>query len=122
MATQLHVLEAWLGDNHGLDEDQLTKLLGTADEIDERYPDEDDQTERDAALSAAYRLMVEPTEDVLADYGKQRSDARAAASVASAALQQAARTVVSDGKLSEAGFSRVANVDRMSVRKWLGKQ
>jgi hypothetical protein len=122
MSTQMYALEAWLGDDHGLDEDQLAELLAAANEIDERYPDEDDQAERDAALSAAYRLMTEPAEDVLADYGKQRSDARAAASAASAALQQAARTVVAPGKLTEAGFARVATVDRMSVRKWVGKR
>lgn len=122
MATQQYVLEAWLGDDHGLNDDQLAELLTISNEIAERYPDEDDQPERDAALSAAYRLMTEPVEDVLADYGKQRSDARAAASAASAALQQAARTVIAPGKLTEAGFGRTARVDRMSVRKWLGKQ
>lgn len=119
---QQYELEAWLGDDHGLDEDQLAELLDEANEIEERYPDDDDQAERDAALSAAYRLKTEPVEDVLADYGKQRSDARAAASAASAALQQAARTVVGDGRLSEARFSGIATVDRMSVRKWLGKR
>jgi hypothetical protein len=119
---QLHELEAWLGDDHGLNDDELTELLDQANEIEERYPDPDDQAESAAALAAAYRLMTEPVEDVLADYGKQRSDARAAALVASAALQQAARTVIAPDKLSEAGFGRVAHVDRMSVRKWLGKQ
>ena len=119
---RMHELEAWLGDNHGLTGVLLNELREQANEIEDLYPDIDDQTERDAALSAAYRLMVEPVEDVLADYGKQRADARAAASAASAALQQAARTVVAEGKLSEAGFSRVAGVDRMSVRKWLDKR
>ncbi|MFD9249583.1 hypothetical protein [Streptomyces bottropensis] len=119
---QLFELEAWLGDNHGLNEDELIELLDDANEIEGRYPDADDQPERDAALSAAYRLKTEPIEDVLADYGKQRIDARAAASAASAALQQAARTVITDDKLSEAGFARVSRVDRMAVRKWLGKQ
>ena len=119
---RMHELEAWLGDNHGLTGVLLNELLDQANEIEDRYPDLDDQAERDAALSAAYRLMTEPVEDVLADYGKQRSDARAAASAASAALQQAARTEVAPGKLSEAGFARVAQVDRMSVRKWLDKR
>ena len=119
---QLFELEAWLGDDHGLDEDQLTELLDEANEIEDRYPDADDQAERNAALTAAYRLMTEPVEDVLADYGNQRATARAAASAASAALQQAARTVIADDKLSEAGFARVAQVDRMSVRKWTGKR
>ena len=119
---RMHELEAWLGDDHGLTGVLLNELRKQVNEIEDRYPDVDDQAERDAALSAAYRLMVEPVEDVLADYGKQRADARAAASAASAALQQAARTVVAEGKLSEAGFSRVAGVDRMSVRKWLDKR
>ena len=119
---QQYELEAWLGNDHGLNEDELAELLDEANEIEARYPDADDQAERDAALSAAYRLKTEPVEDVLADYGKQRTDARTAGLIASAALQQAARTVVADGKLSEAGFARVATVDRMSVRKWLGKQ
>lgn len=119
---QRYELEAWLGDNHGLDEKELTELLDQANEIEERYPDIDDQVERDAALSAAYRLKTEPVEDVLVDYGKRRSEARAAASAASAALQQAARIVVAPDKLSEAGFARVAQVDRMSVRKWLDKR
>lgn len=118
---QLYELEAWLGDNHGLNKDEMTDLLAQADEINERYPDDDDQPERDAALAAAYRLVTEPVEDVLADYSTQRATARAAESVAAAGLQQAARTLVSNGNLSEAGFARVAGVDRMTVRKWLGK-
>lgn len=118
---QLHELEAWLGDSHGLNDDELTELLDDANDIEARYPDADDQPERDAALFAAYRLKTEPVEDVLADYGKQRSNARAAASAASAALQQAAHTVITDGKISEAGFARAAHIDRMAVRKWFGK-
>jgi hypothetical protein len=121
MGMQRYELEAWLGDDHGLDGDEFNELLAEADEINERYPDEDDQAERDAALTVAYRLMTEPVEDVLADSGTQRSDARAAESAASAGLQQAARTLVPGGKLSEAGFARAAKVDRMTVRKWLGK-
>jgi multidrug efflux pump subunit AcrA (membrane-fusion protein) len=119
---QIHELEAWLGDYDGLTDEQFTELLDQANDIEARYPDPDDQPERDAALSAAYRLMTEPVENVLADYGKQRTAARAAASAASAALQQAARTVIADGRLSEAGFARVADVDRMSVRKWIDKR
>jgi hypothetical protein len=119
---QLFELEAWLGDNHGLDEDELTELLNEANEIEERYPDEDDQPERDAALTAAYRMKTEPLVEVLADFGKQRSDARTAASAASAALQHIVHNLAADGTPSEAGFARIANVDRMTVRKWLGKQ
>lgn len=118
MGMQRYELKAWLGDDHGLTSEQLDELLSEADEINERYPDADDQAERDAALSAAYRLKVEPVEDVLADFSKQRADARAAESAASAGLQQAAQSVVHDGQLSEAGFARAVGVDRMTVRKW----
>lgn len=118
MGMQRYELEAWLGDDHGLDDAQLDELLAEAGEIEERYPDPDDQAERDAALSAAYRLKVEPIEDVLADFSKQRADARAAEIVASASLQQAAQSVISSNHFTEAGFARAVGVDRMTVRKW----
>lgn len=115
---QLYELEAWLGDDHGLSETELDELLVEATEIQERYPDADDDAERAAALSAAYRLKVEPVEEVLADFSKQRADARAAESAASAGLQQAAQSVINEDQLSEAGFARAVGVDRMTVRKW----
>ncbi|MFF8467897.1 hypothetical protein [Streptomyces griseus] len=118
MSMQRYELEAWLGDNHGLTDDQIDDLLTEAAEISERYPDGDDQADRDAALAAAYRLKVEPAADVLEDLSKQLADARAAESAASAGLQQAAQTVLPDGEFSEAGFARTVGVDRMTVRKW----
>ncbi|MFF2226300.1 hypothetical protein ACFVV7_23630 [Streptomyces globisporus] len=118
MSMQRYELEAWLGDDHGLTDDQIEDLLAEATEIGERYPDADDQAERDAALAAAYRLKVEPAADVLEDLSKQLADARAAESAASAGLQQAAQTIVPDGEFSEAGFARTVGVDRMTVRKW----
>ncbi|MEV5261737.1 hypothetical protein AB0L02_27320 [Streptomyces anulatus] len=118
MSMQRYELEAWLGDDHHLTDDQLDDLLAEADEISERYPDVDDQPERDAALAAAYRLKIEPATEVLDDLTKQLADARAAESAASAGLQQAAQTVVPDGEFSEAGFARTVGVDRMTVRKW----
>lgn len=122
MDTQRYEIEAWLGDSHGLADDQIDDLVKEADAIAARYPDPDDADLREIALTVAYRLMTEPVEDVLAEYGKQRSEARAAAAAASAALQQAVRTVVAEDKLSEAGFARLAQVDRMAVRGWLGKR
>jgi hypothetical protein len=119
---QLFELEAWLGDDHGLDEQQLTELLDEATEIQERYPDPDDQAERDAALATAYRLKTEPAEQVIADYGQQLTAARAAAAVASAGLQQAAQTTIPNGDFTESGFARAGGVDRMTVRKWTQDQ
>ncbi|WP_369167754.1 hypothetical protein AB5J49_07795 [Streptomyces sp. R28] len=119
---QRYELEAWLGDDHGLDDLGLANLLTVANEIEDRYPDPDDHAERDAALTAAYRLITEPAQVVVSNYSEQRASALAAASAATAALQQAARNPVVFDRLSEAGFARAAGVDRMTVRKWRDKR
>lgn len=119
---QQHELEAWLGDNHGLDDLAISNLLAEANEIEDRYPDPDDHAERDAALTAAYRLITEPAQLVVSNYSEQRASALADASAATAALQQAARNPIVFDRLSEAAFARAAGVDRMTVRKWRGKQ
>lgn len=117
---QLYELEAWLGDNHGLDEEQIGDLLAFADEIEERYPDEDDRDEASAALVAAYRLMTEGPDSVIADLSAARTAARKAEVEALAGLRQAALQLIPRER-TEAGFARECNVDRMSVRSWLGK-
>jgi hypothetical protein len=118
---QLYELEAWLGDDHSLNEDQLTELLDTANEIEERYPDADDQIERDAALSTAYRLAL-GEDEVVDELAKQRVDARTAEVQALAGLRQAALLLIPTGSRTEAGFAKQAGVDRMAIRKWLGKR
>lgn len=118
---QLHELEAWLGDDHGLDAEQITDLLKAADEIEERYPNPDDQEEAQAALTAAYRLMAEGPDSVIAELAAARVAARTAEVVALAGLRQAARQLISAGDRTEAGFAREGGVDRMAVRSWLGK-
>lgn len=119
---QQYELEAWLGDDHGLTGEQLTELLDQANEIEERYPDEDDQAERDAALTAAYRLMSGEQGAVIDELAKQLTTARAVEARALAGLGQAARILIPAGEMSEAGFANKAGVDRMTVRKWLGKR
>ena len=118
---QQHELEAWLGDDHGLDEDQIAELLRHADDIEERYPDPDDQEERDAALSTAYRL-IRLEDEVIGELAQERSDARAAESRALAGLRQAALMLIPTESRTEAGFARQVGVDRMAVRSWLGKR
>lgn len=121
MSMQRYELEAWLGDDHGLTDDQIDDLLTEATEIGERYPDDDDQAERDAALAAAHRLLTEDTSTVITDLATARGNARAAEAAALAGLQQAAVTLIERGDATESGFARQANVDRMTVRRWLGK-
>jgi hypothetical protein len=122
MGMQRYELEAWLGAGHGLTEEQIDELLRTADEIEEQYPDEDDRDDRLAALTAAYRLMVEAPEDLVAELAAERTAARIAERKALVALRQVAVTRISNGDATEAGFAQQAGVDRMAVRKWLGKR
>jgi hypothetical protein len=114
-------MEAWLGDDHGLTGEQLGELQHTTDDIAARWPDEDDRDEREAALTAAYRLMA-GDDGVVEELGQALADARTAELRALAGLQQAALTLVQTGRDTESGFGRRAGVDRMTVRKWLGKR
>lgn len=116
---QRYELEAWLGDDHGLSNEQIAELLGHADEIADRYPDPDDKPERDAALSAAYRMLI-GERNVIEQLATERAAAKAAEACALAGLRQLAIMQSRAGE-SESGFARRANVDRMAVRKWLGK-
>ncbi|GAA3808364.1 hypothetical protein ACFQ0G_53470 [Streptomyces chiangmaiensis] len=119
---QKYELIAWLGDDHGLNDEQIDELLRTAGEIEEQYPDEDDRNDREAALTAAYRLMVEAPEDLVAELAAKRTAARVAERKALVALRQIGVTRINNGDATEAGFAHQARIDRMSVRKWLGKR
>jgi hypothetical protein len=118
---QQHELEAWLGDDHGLNEEQIDDLLRHAEDIEERYPDPDDQEERDAALSTAYRLL-RLEDEVIGELAQERRDARAAESRALAGIRQAAIMLIPNEDRTEAGFARQVGVDRMAIRNWLGKR
>ncbi|MFE9372232.1 hypothetical protein ACFYM2_21030 [Streptomyces sp. NPDC006711] len=119
---QRYELEAWLGDDHGLTGDQIDELLHTADDIAEQYPDADDRDDREAALTAAYRLMTEAPEELIAELASERVNARLAEQKAFISLRQIAVTRINSGDATEAGFAKQAGIDRMTVRKWLGKR
>lgn len=119
-----HEMEAWLGDNHGLNNNQITELIDTAAELAKNYPGDGQAQEREEVLTAVYRLMVEPAEDVVRDLAIDLTMARMAAARAGVALQYAAKYCIHDnarGIHSEAGFAIRAGVDRMTVRNWIGK-
>ncbi len=118
---QRHELDAWFGTDHELTEDQVTELHAIVNEIEERYPDPDDQDDRNAAMSTAYRLFLNQDE-VLDELAVELIEARAAEATALAGLRQAAQILIPSGRRTEAGFARQAGVDRQAVRKWLGKK
>lgn len=117
---QQYELEAFLGDDHGLDEDQIAELLAKADEIEERCDADPDEMSEE--LVAAYRLMRENPGDVVKELAERRLAASIAEFNALAGLRQAAIVLIERGDFTESGFSRAAGVDRMTVRKWLGKR
>lgn len=125
---QRHEMEAWLGDDHGLTEEQITELMRTADEIGERYPDPDDQEDRDAALFAAYELMVRDTDEVIAEQAGrieqgQTLERRGLAGARQTVITLEARGELDPrGKINESSLARTFGVDRMTVRRWLGKR
>jgi hypothetical protein len=121
---QRYELEAWLGDDHGLTAEQVTELLATAGDIEQRYPDPDDNDERQAALTTAYRLMTGYGQAIV-DLNEQLMRARVEEARALAGIRQAALTLIRPGGRgieSEQGFALCVGVDRMTVRGWLGKR
>lgn len=128
MTTERHELLAWLGDDHGLTERQIADLSQNAYLIAERYPDPDEADEREAALTMAYRLMVEDPEDVVAELAGDLTRARVAEARALAALRQGAVQLVEPsgrgdhGLRTQGGYAAAAGVDRHTVRRnWLGQ-
>lgn len=121
MATQRHEIEAWLGDDHGLTDQQIDDLTATADEIAARYPDPDDKAEREAALTVAYQLMA-GDEGTVEELARELLAARLAEAQALAGLRQAALTLIPSNQETQAGFARRAGVDRMAVRGWFGQR
>lgn len=123
--TQRHELDAWLGDDHGLTEEQITELLHISDEITARYPDDDDN--RAAALTVAYRLMVEDPETVVQQLAADLMHARTAEACAVAGLQEGALLLVEDGGKgargihTQQGYADRAGVTRGTVRDWLNQ-
>lgn len=116
---QQYELEAWLGDDHGLNDEQIAELLAKADDIEERC--DADPDEMGEELIAAYRLMREEPGEVVKELADRRLAASVAEANALAGLRQAAIVLIGRGDETEAGFARKARVDRMTVRKWLGK-
>lgn len=121
--TQRYEIEAWLGDGHGLTDSQIRDLGRVADEIEERYPEPDDADDREAALTTAYRLLMQDGDTVVRELAADLLAARVADRRARVALRQAAMVLVREGGRgveSQAGFATAAGVDRMAVRDWLG--
>jgi hypothetical protein len=111
---QDYELDAYLGDVTVTD-DQRQRLLCEADRIAARYPDPDEQEERDTAFATAVAYVL--GDDTLESVGQRVQAGRRALVEA----RHIAVMAIKDGA-TEAGVARGLGVDRMTVRKWCGKR
>jgi hypothetical protein len=116
---QRYELEAWLGPAlEDMTGEQVDTLHAVVEEIHERWPDRDEGPERDAASVAALQHML--GEVSLRERGELLGRAREAEREAVVSSRQAALMAVRDG-VSESQAAREAGLDRMTVRRMLGK-
>jgi hypothetical protein len=115
MTMQDYELDAYLGDDVTVTDEQRQRLLAEADRIAERYPDPDDQEERDTAFAVAVAYVL--GDDTLDSVGRRVRAGRRALIEA----RQIAVMAIEDGA-SEASAARDLGVDRMTIRKWRGKR
>lgn len=113
-------LAAWLGPAADqLTTEQADRVAAEARRIAERYPDPDEQDERDAALSATVQyLLGETTPDKT---GRALIEARRRERAAYVAAEQVAVILVRDGA-KKASAARAVGIDRMSLLKALGER
>ncbi len=127
MKTQRYEIEAWLGDALAeMSEEQVDQMHRMADEIRERYPDPDAGDEREAAMIAAHRILMEG-DAVVDEMANDLRRARSAEIAALAGLRQAATMLIPppSGSRTDRGITRYAQragVHRGSVLDWLGER
>jgi hypothetical protein len=115
-----HGLITWLGPAaDDLAPEQIERVADEARRIDERYPDPDEQPERDAALSAVVQYLLGETTPE--DVSRALIEARRRAHEAYVAAEQVAVMLVGDGT-AKAAAARQAGIDRMSLLKALGER
>ena len=117
---QDYELTAWLGPAADeLTAEQTDRVRAEAQQIAQRYPDPDEQPERDAALSAVVQYLLGETTPE--DAGRALIIARQAERAAYVAAEQVAVMLVRDGH-PKATAARQVGIDRMSLLKALGER
>lgn len=121
---QRYELDAYLGDfADDISDGQKVALMRISDELEELYPPNDELDEygreREAAFSAAVQYVMGDLDTDSA--GSNLLTARLDTADAMAAARQVAVMADADGE-AESSIARKLGVDRMTVRKWLGKR
>jgi hypothetical protein len=113
-------LMAWLGPAADeLTPEQIERVAAEARNIDERYPDPDEQPEREAALSATVQYLLGET--TAEEVNRSLIDARSRERDAYVAALQVAVMLHRDGT-PKATAAREAGIDRMGLLKALGER
>lgn len=113
-------LTAWLGPaTDDLTPEQIDLVTAEAARIAERYPDPDEQHERDAALSAVVQYLLGDTS--AEDVSRALAEARRREREAYVAAEAVAVAMVRHG-YPKAGAARAVGIDRMSLLKALGER
>lgn len=113
-------LMAWLGPAaDDLTPEQIERVRTEADAIARRYPDPDEQPERDAALSAVVQYLLGETTPE--DAARALATARQRERAAYVAAEQIAVMLVADGT-PKADSARRAGIDQTSLLKALGER
>lgn len=99
--------------------EQLARFDREAAVIAARWPDVDQEFEREATAAALANYLLGDLD--LDEAGEALTEARFNLDVAMAVTQTVARLAVLDG-MSESQAARTAGLDRMTVRKVLGKR
>lgn len=113
-------LMAWLGPAaDDLTAEQIERVAEAARDIAERYPDPDEQPERDAALSATVQYLLKET--TAEEANRALIDARRREREAYVTALQVAVMLVGDG-VPKATAARRAGIDRMRLLNALGER
>jgi hypothetical protein len=111
-------MTTWLGPAvEELTDAQLDRFESIWNDVEERYADDDEDTRSEVLTAAVQYLLNETTIDKA---GARRLATRTESLRASAAAQQIALMAIEDG-MSETEAARRASIDRMWLRKRLGK-
>ncbi|MFD4457722.1 hypothetical protein [Nocardia sp. NPDC058480] len=119
----------WVGESWGeLTPDQQQRMNQLGDDVGKIWSDPDDQPTRDVALAAGLDYMLDREsvavlagDSMLETFGDTLASCRRDLQYALARCQIAAVLASEDG-VPETRIAHEAGVDRMTVRKWLGKR
>lgn len=118
---QTYELMAWLGPAaDDLTAEQLDVFREAAADIQRRYPDPDEQPERDAALSATVQLLLGETS--AHDAARTLVAARAEGRRAYVHAEQVAVLLHRTQGMKKAAAAEAAGIGRMSLLKALGER